>query len=171
MRHAVRRSRTFTLVELMITITIAMVLAALTLPVLNEAILRSKRAEAATNIDGIDFALVGYITAEGDPPPDPVGLTYPLSSSLGRGSQVWVPTPSEWPLEDAWAPSGDVRCGYHHEVLSSTVGVYAVCDVNDTDRFYVEARTIPLEGVSTTASATYCCTALYGACIPSNDCY
>jgi type II secretory pathway pseudopilin PulG len=171
MRHAGRPSRTFTLVELMITITIAMVLAALVLPVVNEAILRSKRAEAATNVDGLDLAMLAYIAAAGDPPPDPVGLTYPLSTSLGRGLQPWAPTPSEWPLEAAWAPSGDVRCGYHHEILGTSVGLYAVCDVNDTDRFYVEARSIPLEGVATTASATYCCTSLYGGCIPSNDCY
>jgi type II secretory pathway pseudopilin PulG len=171
MRAAAGFSRTFTLVELMITITIAMVLAALTLPVLNESILRSKRAEAATNLHGLDFAMLAYITAMGDPPPDPVGLTYPLSTSLDRGTHAWAPTPSEWPLEEAWIPSGEVRCGYHHEVLTSTVGLYAVCDVNDNERFYVEARTIPLEGVSTTASATYCCTSLYVGCIPSNDCF
>lgn len=171
MRFPGRISRTFTLVELMITITIAMVLAALTLPVLNEAILRSKRAEAATNVDGIDLAMVAYITAVGDPPPDPIYLSYPISTSLGRGIQTWSPNTLEWPLGEAWKPTSGVRCGYHHELLGTTVGVYAVCDVNDTNRFFVQARTLALQGLSDTDSATYCCTSLYGGCVPGNDCY
>lgn len=166
-----RRRRTFTLIELAVVLAVMMVLAAIALPTLNEAILRSKRAEAWTNVDGIDAALMGYIAAEGDPPPDPVGITYPDSTTLGRGVHAWAPTPPEWPLGASWRPTGGVRCGYHYETGANSIALSGVCDVNDTDRFYVDVRTLALPGLSQLASATYCCPALYAGCVASTDCY
>lgn len=161
----------FSLIELMTVAAIAMVLTALALPSINNSILLSKRAEAATNVDGIDVAMVGYITTLGDPPPDPVGIAYPDPMSLGRGAQAWTPTTPEWPLGDTWSPSGDVRCGYHYELgMSDDLLLYGVCDVNDTNRFYVESRRLVVQSFDTT-SQTLCCTGLYASCVVSTDCY
>jgi hypothetical protein len=171
MRHPTRRSTAFTLVELAIVIAIMMVLAALALPSLHHAIVRSKRAEAVTNVDGIDVALVAYITAVGEPPPDPTGLTYPDETTLGRAAQPWAPTDAEWPLGTGWAPTGDVRCGYHHQVGLGQLALFGVCDTDDDDLFYVDMRTVALDSLYDVAGGSHCCSALYSSCVPSTECY
>ena len=47
------REKGFTLIELMVTVTILAILAAVAIPVYNNYVYKSKTAEATTNISGI----------------------------------------------------------------------------------------------------------------------
>lgn len=97
----------FTLVELMIVVAIIGVIAALAIPSFLRLHLRSKTAEAKTNLASIRTAEEGhfaehsaYLAAAQNPPGPP-----------GSRKQPWTPSPAGFDRL-GWAPEGDVYFVY-----------------------------------------------------------
>lgn len=122
--------RGFTLVELMITVAIIGVLAAIAIPRFAAMSYKSKLAEAPVNVDGIMKAQVAYeatfdsfLAIE----------TWHPAGKLTKEPKAWTPG-SEFD-ELGWAPDGAVRCEYRSRTFNNRVRTLAQCDVdNDNNK-------------------------------------
>ncbi|MGH0034367.1 MAG: type IV pilin protein [Myxococcota bacterium] len=102
----------FTLIELMITVAIIGVLAAIAVPSFVKYQNTSKRAEAYTNLAGLAKSQKSYYAEFGryvGVASEPLGLTGDVPTSTKRDSSGWDLTPF---ASVGWAPEGDVFFDY-----------------------------------------------------------
>jgi prepilin-type N-terminal cleavage/methylation domain-containing protein len=83
-------SRGFTLVELMVTVSILGVLASVAIPTLMRLTLRSKQAERRHVMNTIKAGVDNLYVQLGDLPPDP-GTGQPLPAMTGNWNPAWPP--------------------------------------------------------------------------------
>jgi prepilin-type N-terminal cleavage/methylation domain-containing protein len=127
--------RAFTLVELMIAVAIVGILAAIAVPSFQDAILRSRRAEARVNLAGMAVAEDAYNAAFDDyvsAGPNPGG-------GMGKDLRPWLFNAPGWEELD-FDVSGDVRCNYYIYIFGAPEQYYratAECDVDGDDTTYL----------------------------------
>lgn len=136
-----RRQRTFSLVELMLVVSVLAVLAGMAIPSMIEMQNKAKRAEVAPNVQGLSDALVAYAAAYDDYPTDyPDPLYQPVWwTSVDRYLVPWPDDPGpDWSALD-WAPDGAVRCTYawQDQTAPERLQTWAVCDVDGDDNGYI----------------------------------
>jgi len=121
------RSAGFTLVELMISVAIVGILAAVAIPNYSRFVLRAKRSEAYVCLDGIrtseyayNSAFDTYVDAESNP-----GLP------LLKTAKPWTPGIPGWDALN-WGPTGAVRCTYMVNTYDAAAWfrAEAYCDVD-----------------------------------------
>lgn len=130
-----RRRSGFTLVELMITIAIVSILAAIAVPNFVDMQYKAKRSEPFVNLDGIATAQLGYEAIHD------TFLACPNNpgASLTKGQNEWDGTITEW-VELGWNPDGKVRCNYKVSLFGSDLWFRAdaTCDLdNDNQIAYI----------------------------------
>jgi type II secretory pathway pseudopilin PulG len=118
------------MVELMVTVAIIGVLAAIAVPQFTEMQLKAKRAELPGNVDGLRTAEISY-DASFD-----TWLDLPVSprddASLDKKAVPWTTPDPKWSLI-GWAPDGDVRGNYQVGLTSPGFIVTGKSDVDDDD--------------------------------------
>ncbi|MDP2311002.1 MAG: prepilin-type N-terminal cleavage/methylation domain-containing protein [Pseudomonadota bacterium] len=129
----------FSLVELMLTVGIIGVLAAIAVPNFQTMVLKARKAEALTNLRGIGDASVAHfaahdawVTASTNP-----------GSPIGKTARPWRTGQAGW-VDLGWSPDGLVRCTYMVTQFGGGTWVRAdaYCDVDDDNvssiiRYYV----------------------------------
>jgi prepilin-type N-terminal cleavage/methylation domain-containing protein len=125
------RRTAFTLVELLIAVAIVGLLAALAIPNFYTAVLKSRRAEAKANLDGIATAELAYHAAHDAY----VACANNPGSSLTKVARPFNPALAGWSALD-YIPSGDVRCNYIVELFGTPqyFRASANCDVDDNNQ-------------------------------------
>lgn len=133
----------FSMVELMIVVAIITILAAIAVPNYRTTVLRSRKAEAATNLRGIGDTAVAYfaahdtwVTAASNP-----------GNPIGKSPQAWRTGRPGW-VDLGWSPDGKVRCTYMITAFGADTWsrADAYCDVDDDNvsaivRYYVPTHT------------------------------
>lgn len=115
----------------MIVVAIVMVLAAIAVPNFYVMQLRTKRSEASINADGIDVAVMAYITARDDLAPGTGYNPEPVPPSKTLKDWLTATAFDEIP----WSPDGQVRCTYR--VSNGGRTTLGVCDLDaDGDAAY-----------------------------------
>jgi prepilin-type N-terminal cleavage/methylation domain-containing protein len=142
MRNAsTRRREGFTLIELMITVAIIGILAAIAVPAFNSYQNRSKRSEAVTNVAAIAKAEIAFFGANGvfvgaDPlPGPPLGAnkrTWDALSRLQYDVIGYAPEGSVYYDYEVNTLPGDCACapGRNGEALCFTVTAYGDVDAD-----------------------------------------
>ncbi len=128
------RREAFTLIELMIAVAIIAILASIAVPSFQDAIFRSRRAEAKLNVKGISVAEDAYNAAFDDY----VSCANNHGGSLTKVTRPWDRSLSGWEQLD-FEPAGDVRCNYIVELFGSPElynRVSANCDVDNDNQTY-----------------------------------
>jgi len=109
------RNRGFTLIEVMITVSIVGILAAIALPEYDQLLQRSKRAEIPLNLDGVRLVEQGYLAEWGEytscvlkPDDVPGRKQVPFPATMS--------TDMDW-NELGWVPDGKVYGQYGVEAI------------------------------------------------------
>ncbi|MFZ5479460.1 MAG: type IV pilin protein [Myxococcota bacterium] len=117
--------RGFSLLELMVSVAIVGVLAAIAVPNFRELQHVAKRAEVPSNVNGIhhsellyDAAFDEFLSAGSNPPGSP-----------GKDGRAWDFGVSGW-RDLGWSPEGDVRGVYEVVATGAAFEVVGACDVD-----------------------------------------
>lgn len=137
--------RGFSLIELMLVVAITGVLASIAVPAFNNAVLRSRRAEATPILFGVGLSEQAYFGTHDawvDAPSNP-------GSPIGKTLRPWDPTMEGWD-ELGFEPDGLVRCTYFADVYGGETyaRVTAYCDVDDDNVSYIERYYVPSTSTS-----------------------
>ncbi|MCP4806043.1 MAG: prepilin-type N-terminal cleavage/methylation domain-containing protein [Proteobacteria bacterium] len=125
----------FTLVELMVTVAIIGILAAIAIPNFLEMQYRAKRQEVWLNVDGIVTAQHAYEAANDEWVDECASNP---AAPLGKYTKEWRRGDDEWE-ELGWEPDGEMRCTYTTNVFGtgdSWFRVSGVCDIDDDNNNY-----------------------------------
>ncbi len=122
-----RAGRAFTIIELMVVVTILAVLASMAVGNYRNYKFKAARAELLTNVNGIRVAQASYEAAEGTYVTD---LSPRPDASPGKAKRAWV-TGTVYDAI-AWVPDGDVFGSYTTEDLGTDFSANGYTDV-DTD--------------------------------------
>ncbi len=141
-------SRGFTLVELMIVVSIISILAAIAVPELREMQLKAKRSEVPVNVDGITTAHLAYEAAHDR---YLFQTSWVPNGTFTKKTRAWVTTSTYQAI--GFRPDGAVRGGYYSPAWG-TNGVDTVgrCDVDDDNvntlyRARIDAGVITQDGM------------------------
>ena len=120
-----RDKKGFSLVELMIVVAIIAILAAIAIPSFLRFAMRSKTAEATSNLAAIRTGEEAY-RAENDvylgaPVPLTIATTYPAGPPTSRG-EMWVPNNSGTFRTVGFAADGVARYVYNVQVVAPVTG-------------------------------------------------
>jgi prepilin-type N-terminal cleavage/methylation domain-containing protein len=110
-----RRQEGFTLIELMITVAIIGILAAIAIPAFNSYQNRSRRAEAMTNLAAIAKAEMAYLGANGVY----LGANPMPGTGLGANKRLWDAASKAEYDALGYAPEGAVYYDYEVNTLPS----------------------------------------------------
>jgi len=140
--HHLRMRTGFSLVELVITVAIVGVLAAIAIPTYTEMQLRARKAEVAPVLRGIGTAETAYQTATGtwiDAGANPTGTPSKVPRAWLAGQPGWT--------ELGYQPAGELRCTYSVTVERSgdLALASADCDMDGDGNIAVTAYTVPTE--------------------------
>lgn len=130
--------RRFSLLELMTSLAVLSILAAIALPQVYTMQLRARHAERPVNVEGIKDALLAYDVASDW---DYISQTHTASAIPTvplKQPQPWsTGTGDAWEYLD-WRPDGDVYCSYGWHTRTDPELVVSVrCDVDgDGDRYW-----------------------------------
>jgi prepilin-type N-terminal cleavage/methylation domain-containing protein len=126
-----RGDRGFTLVEIMTSVAIVSVLAAIAIPEVHLMDLKAKRAEIATNVDGISTAEVAYHSANDRWIALPgAGSYHPVWPPPGKKAVTWTASTEFDAL--GFRPSGKVRGSYQvADWLPPELVVSGYCNVDE----------------------------------------
>ena len=124
-----KNQKGFTLIELMIVVAIIGILAAIAIPNFLSYQLKSKTAEAKTNLGGIKTALESY-RAEQDIYPDCAANPTAGVPAATKGS--WTATASGW-SDIGFAPAGSVYYQYSVNGTTSTFAATAIGNLDGKD--------------------------------------
>ncbi|MES2642063.1 MAG: prepilin-type N-terminal cleavage/methylation domain-containing protein [Myxococcota bacterium] len=127
----------FSLVELMIVVSIIGILAAIAIPNFLMMQSKAKRAELPANVDGIKTAELGY-HAEFD---EYLALTTSPTGTPAKAQTTWTANGTEW-TRLGWSPDGEVRgqygatlvqCDQDPTTYAADVPVFCVTGASDVD--------------------------------------
>ena len=130
----------FSLVELMIVVAIIGILAVIAIPSFITAQLRAKRAEATTNLRGIEVAQLAYdATFDGYVH----GASNP-GGTIDKTARAFNTSMAGW-SSLGWKPDGLIRCSYVSNVLvgSPYLRLDALCDVDNDNQTATIRRYAP----------------------------
>lgn len=134
-----RRSKGFSLVELMIVVAILGLLAAIAVTQFTKFQLRAKRAELPGNVDGLKISQISFEAA------NDYLVNCPIMprdhGSLDKQAVPWNTGGDDNWRDLGWAPDGDVRGAYTTNESSDpnkrfTVFAYADMDGDDIEAIY-----------------------------------
>jgi len=114
-----KRSKGFTLIELMIVVAIIAILAAIAIPQYKKFQLKAKTAEAKTNLGAIRTAEEAY-AAEEDV--YVLAANYPAIGSVGSAKQTWTAGSASGFDTIGFQPAGDVYYSYGVGTQACTTG-------------------------------------------------
>ena len=131
-----RRSKGFSLVELMIVVAIIGVLAAIAVTQYTKFQLRAKRAELPGNVDGLKIAQISFEAANDYFANCPV---MPRDhAALDKEAVVWNTGGDDNWRDLGWSPDGDVRGAYETNDSSDPLKRFTVAAYADMDDDGVE---------------------------------
>ncbi|SRR6266446_5226031 len=109
------RNRGFTLIEMVVVVSVILVLLAIALPMYNQSILRAKEARLHQNLKTLNEAIENYSLNKKQAPQSladlvPGYIKFVPDDITGR-PDTWVPEPED--PQDAWDPSQTGLKGVH----------------------------------------------------------